>query len=104
MNDMTSKPANAQDIVDRLNPVPKRYDSLSFSVSDLNQQIAELVAQNETLDDGIEAWEQQIAHARSEIRKAKRQKERNEAQAAKLRAKRQIVSEAAFKAAAVDQP
>lgn len=104
MNDMTSKPASPQDIVDRLNPTPRRYDSLNFSVSTLNEQIAELVKDNETLDDGIEAWEQQIAEARANIRKARRKKDANEAQAAKLRAKRQIVSEAAFKAAAIDQP
>ena len=59
MNDMTSKPANAQDIVDRINP-PKRYDSLTYSVSTLNEQITELTHENQTLDDGIDAWEAQV--------------------------------------------
>ncbi len=105
MNDMTdqSERANAQDIVDRMT-APRRYDSLTYSVSTLNEQITELAHNNQILDDGIDAWEGQIAEARNNIRKAKRQKAKNDEAAAKLRAKRSIVAEAAFKAAALDQP
>ncbi len=108
MNDIENRTehghASAQEIVNRLNPVPRKYDSLTYSVSTLNEQIAELVKDNQTLEDGIEAWETEIARMRGEIRRAKRQRERNEAEANKLRAKRQIVSEAAYKAAVIDQP
>ena len=73
-------------------------------VKEVNEQITELVRDNETLDAGIDAWESELHRITGEIRKAKRQKAKNEGQAEKLRAKRQIVAEAAFRAAAIDQP
>lgn len=99
----TDQHVSAEDIVERMKPKP-RYNSLSFDVVSLNEQITELVRDNETLDAGIDAWESEIHRITGEIRKAKRQKAKNEGQAEKLRAKRQIVAEAAFKASALDQP
>lgn len=98
-----TNPTNVANISDRPG-VLKRYDSLSFSVTSLNEQITEINQQNETLDEGIEAWEAEIHRLQGEIRTAKRQKAKNERDAEKLRAKRQIVAEAAFRAAAIDQP
>ena len=100
MQDTTEKTtASAQDIVDSMKPKApsRRYDSLSFSVSSLNEQIEELNHANERLEDNIEVWE-------AEIRRAQKQVIKNTKQSEKLRAKRQIVAEAAFKAAAIDQP
>lgn len=86
------------------NPPSKRYDNVPYTVTTLNEQITELVRENETLDSGIETWEENIHHLRAEIRKAKRQKAKNVAEADKLRAKRHAVTEAAYRIAAIDQP
>lgn len=75
----------------------RRYNELTVSVSTLNEQINELVASNEGIEADIEVWEASIKNARKIMAK-------NDKTAEKLRAKRQIVAEAAFKAAAIDQP
>jgi chromosome segregation ATPase len=75
----------------------RRYNELNMSVSTLNEQINELVASTEGIEADIEVWERSIKNA-------KKLMARNEKMAEKLRAKRQIVAEAAFKAAAIDQP
>ena len=99
----TDQHVSAEDIVERMKPKP-RYNSLSFDVVTLNEQITELVRDNETLDAGISAWEDQIAKAQREIKLAQRQQAKNDREANKLRSKRQIVAEAAFRASAIDQP
>ncbi len=99
----TETHVSAEDIIERMKPKP-RYNSLSFDVTTLNEQITELLHDNETLDAGIDAWEDQIAKAQREIKLAQRQRVKNDREAEKLRAKRQIVAEAAFRASAIDQP
>lgn len=78
-------------------PVSKRYDSVSYNVSSLNDQITELVAANEGLEGDIEVLEAQI-------RAAKKQITRNAKEADKLRRKRDAVSFAAYQASLADQP
>lgn len=75
----------------------RRYNELNMSVTSLNEQINELVAANDGIEGDIEVWEQSIKNARKMHAK-------NEKMADKLRQKRQIVAEAAFKAHAIDQP
>ncbi len=88
MNDTAPKVANLQ---------TRRYNQVDMSVSTLNQQITELVADNEALEGTIEVAEQTIRNARKQMA-------RNERAAEKLRAKRGIVAKAAFDAAALDAP
>lgn len=89
---------------DSNNPLARRYDNVGYSVSTLNDQITELVVENATLEAGCDAWEQQIIDARNHIRRSRRKMAVNDRAADKLRAKRQIVAEAAFRTAAIDQP
>lgn len=98
---MTAKDAAA--IADRMtegkvaNLQTRRYNSLSYDVATLNDQINELVSNSEALEGDIEVWEKSIRDARKQIA-------RNDRQADKLRQKRGIVAKAAFDAAAIDQP
>lgn len=85
-------------------PQRKRYEKLDFNVTTINEQIVELKTDNEKLEDGVEAWEEQIVIAQREIKLAKRQITKNEREIGKLRDKRGIVAKAAFDAAAIDQP
>ena len=75
----------------------RRYNSLSYDVATLNDQINELVSNSEALENEIEVYEKRIREARKMIA-------RNDRNADKLRQKRGIVAKAAFDAAAIDQP
>lgn len=76
---------------------PARYNNVGYDVATLNDQIRELVASNEEIEQENEVLQQRL-------RNNKRIMRRNERNADKLRAKRQAVAEAAYRIAQIDQP
>lgn len=89
--------ADAQEMVDRMKQPAPKYTKLTYDVLTINEQIHELVSNNEGIEGDIDVWE-------AAIKQAKRTIAKNEKMLDKLRQKRDIVAEAAFKASRLDQP
>ncbi len=90
---------DAQEMVDRIKekPITSKYNKLNYDVASINEQIHELLAAHDANEGDIDVWESQIKSAMRANAKIDKQLER-------LRQKRDIVAEAAFKAARLDQP